>query len=221
MRETLAAGIIDLCRVKGVQVIDPFCGSGTILIEAALKAHRIPPCLNRDFTSVHFRGWGRYYRSAREELRDNIIRDSGTVVPLGYDNDPSAVAVALANARSAGVRIDVRQRDIRDFVYDGGIGESGGGGSADGGAGAVVVTNPPYGERLSTPAEVAELYGIAGRRFADCPGIVGVNILSPQEDFCALYNKYRGGNVTDFRNRKLYNGALQVRLYSSKNRRGA
>jgi len=189
LRETLAAGIVDLCRIKQYNIlIDPFCGSGTILIEAALRARCIPPNLRRHFVCGSWTGFGGAFAAAREELSAKIVTDTGFTAH-GYDIDPAAVQMTLHNAKTAGVTVTAETRAIRD--------------TRDIPAGAVIVTNPPYGERLSEQSEVTEIYKTMGTVLGDSARVAA---LSPRDDFPALFGK-------PFKNRKLYNGKLQVRLF--------
>ena len=136
LRETLAAGILDLGRVRSDTVVcDPFCGSGTFLIEAARRACRIAPGLDRRFISEQWECVpASVWREARTEALDKIDRSAG-FEGFGFDNDPEAVRLTMDNARKAGVEklIHVELRDIADFrrIPD-----------------AVTFCNPPYGERM-------------------------------------------------------------------------
>ncbi|MCL2694159.1 MAG: class I SAM-dependent RNA methyltransferase, partial [Oscillospiraceae bacterium] len=142
IKETLAAGIIDIAKVRDSDtIIDPFCGSGTLLIEAALKALNIPPCLNRRFTAE---SWGfiprELWKQQREYLRNRIVGADASVRPLfqaiGYDSDPEAVKLTLENARKAGVEkyIKAEVREIKNFAFPA--------------TPCKIITNPPYAERM-------------------------------------------------------------------------
>lgn len=118
IKETLAAGIIDLARVRSDSVlIDPFCGSGTFLIEAAFKALHMAPGLSRHFAAEK---WGcipsDVWRNARAEAIAAINRDA-KFEAYGFDCDPEAIRLTEENVRKAGVkpRIHIEQRDISDF----------------------------------------------------------------------------------------------------------
>ena len=120
IKETLAAGIIDLARVRASDVvIDPFCGSGTILIEAAMKALRIAPGLNRSFLAS---GWDcfdkKVWENAFDESRSAIVT-TPDFIAYGYDIDKEAVELTKSNAWKAGVdkSVVVAQRDRKDFHY--------------------------------------------------------------------------------------------------------
>lgn len=142
--ETLAAGMLDMAGWNGqCDFIDPMCGSGTFLIEAALKALNIPPCIYRQ--AFAFEKWNNYDK----DLFDTIYNDDSMERPFnfkikGYDSSPRAVKTAEENIKSAGLSkyITVEQRSIADWEPQT--------------EPALIVTNPPYGERLLN----ADLYGL-------------------------------------------------------------
>jgi putative N6-adenine-specific DNA methylase len=192
IKETLAAGIIDIARVKDSDcVIDPFCGSGTILIEAALKALRLPPCLNRRFAAEK---WGfvplKLWKEQREILRDCIKSDI-EFEAVGYDIDPECVKLTLENAKKAGVEKYVRAevRAVSEFQTCGKL--------------CKIITNPPYAERMLEKSDTARIYREMGKKFGDCEAYV---ITSDAE-----FEEYFGRKAK--KNRKLYNGMLMCRLY--------
>lgn len=196
IKETLAAGIADIARVRASDtVIDPFCGSGTILIEAALKAAHVAPCLYRDFAAAK---WDiiskKVWDDAREAAKAEIVRDCGFTA-FGYDIDPDAVSLTMQNAKKAGIDrfITVKQRDIKDFHYPSGT--------------AKIITNPPYGERLGEVEEANRLCRTMGKVLLP-RGDNSIFVISSLEKFEELF-----GEKAD-RNRKLYNGMLMCRLYS-------
>lgn len=196
IRETLAAGIVDIARVREDDTVcDPFCGSGTLLIEAAMKALDIAPGLKRRFAGERMRfipesAW----RSAREEARSLIKQESGFKA-VGFDIDGESVELTLANAKTAGVDgyITACRRDIRKFVYP----ESA----------VKLLTNPPYGERMLEVSEAREIYGIMGERLLPLNGN-RLYAITPDEEFEDIF-----GAKAD-KNRKLYNGMMMCRLYS-------
>lgn len=195
IKETLAAVMADLARVRGYsRVIDPFCGSGTLLIESALIAMRIAPGLNRTFAAEK---WGaipkKVWQEERQYAMSRIIRDN-EFEAVGYDIDEHALELTRLNAKRAGVasRIRVEKRDIRDF--------------SDHGEKATILCNPPYGERLLDVKEAETLYREMGKVFARKEKF-GYYIISPHEDFEALF-----GRRADKR-RKLYNGMIKCQLY--------
>lgn len=194
IKETLAAGMVDFARVRSDSTVcDPFCGSGTILIEAAYKALNIAPGLKRSFTAEK---WGWMPSSVWAEERQNAmdsIKKNVDFMAYGYDVDPECVALAQENCRKAGItkRIQIKQADIRDYKNE---------------PGTITICNPPYGERLLELKEAEKLYGIMGQRFSadrESPCLV----ISPHEEFEKIF-----GKAADKR-RKLYNGMLKCQLY--------
>lgn len=195
IKETLAAAMADSSRVRPFStVIDPFCGSGTILIESALKALNIAPGLRRSFAAEKWdvipdSAW----REERERAQDNIRHDA-EFVAYGYDIDNEAVELTIANARKAGVekRIHVAKRDIRDFSEDF--------------ERAAVICNPPYGERLLDMEQAREIYQIMGEKFVRKSGW-SYSIITPDDNFEKVF-----GRKSDKR-RKLYNGMIKCQLH--------
>ena len=118
IKETLAAGIVDLARVKPDSIVcDPFCGSGTLLIEAALKALRIAPGINRRFAAEKWSSIDSgVWREERSRAIDNVDR-SAEFKGIGADIDDAAVALTLDNAHKAGIksRLKIEQADISKF----------------------------------------------------------------------------------------------------------
>lgn len=195
IKETLAAAIADLMRVRRAErVMDPCCGSGTLLIEAALAAKGIAPGLNRRFAAMN---WAvvppDVWASERERAR-SFERPDHPFSALGADIDPQAVQLTLDNAAKAGVGtcVSAAVAALRDFRPEG---ESG-----------VVLCNPPYGERLLDIEAAEELYRQMGRVFVPKKGW-SYAVISPHEDFESLF-----GRRADKR-RKLYNGMLKCQLY--------
>lgn len=196
IRETLAACIADIARVReGDLVIDPFCGSGTLLIEAAYKALNIAPGLNRHFAGEHLKflpdsAW----KAAREEARLAIKTDV-EFQAVGYDIDPECVKLTNENAKKAGVSEYVRAetRGIADFELPK--------------RPAKILTNPPYGERLLELDQARELYAVMGKKLLPLKGDQ-LYVITPDEEFENIF-----GLKSD-KNRKLYNGMLMCRLYT-------
>lgn len=194
IKETLAAGIVDLARVRSDSVVcDPFCGSGTFLIEATLKALHIAPGLNRHFAAEK---WDcipqNVWKEARMEAINSIRRDA-TFTAYGFDCDPSAIALAEENARKAGAkpRIHLQQRDIADFTPI---------------ADSITICNPPYGERLLDVRQAESLYRIMGEVFPankENPCYV----ISPDKEFETFFGK------DAMKRRKLYNGMIPCQLF--------
>jgi len=192
IKETLAAGIVDIAKVRGGDcVIDPFCGSGTILIESALKALRIPPGLNRSFAAE---GWSfippQLWKEQREALQSNIVTDS-EFEAVGFDIDPACVRLTLENAKKAGVEkyIKAHTRKIEEFVpFD---------------KQCKIITNPPYAERMLEKSDTERIYREMGNKLTQQELYV---ITSDSEFEDCFGSKAK-------KNRKLYNGMLMCRLY--------
>lgn len=195
IKETLAAGILDLARVRRDSVLyDPFCGSGTFLIEGALKAMNIPAGITRRFAAQN---WDSIPSSVWQEERTrglDLVRRDAKFAAYGSDLDPSAVELALDNAHKAGIaqRVRIRTRDIREFrtVTDSGI----------------AVTNPPYGERLLDQKTARELYRLMGQAFQPRDGF-SYAVISPDEEFERSFGRRAS------KRRKLYNGMLKCQLF--------
>ncbi len=190
IRETLAAGILDLGRVRSdTLVCDPFCGSGTFLIEAARRACHIAPGLDRRFIAEQ---WGcmpqEAWRLARAEALDRIDRDVA-FEGYGYDCDPEAIRLTAENAKKAGVEkyIHVQQQDITAFRNM---------------PGAVIFCDPPYGERMLEQESARRIYRTMG------------NVLRPPLYVICGDSGFENafGRKADKR-RKLYNGMISCQLY--------
>lgn len=195
IRETLAAAMADLSRVRGNHtVVDPFCGSGTILIESALKAMNIMPGINRNFA---FEEWEFIDKNLvnieRERAKENEKRDC-VFVAYGYDIDSRAISLAKENAQKAGVseKIIFSQRDIKDFEEDFDF--------------CSVITNPPYGERMLDIEKAREIYKVMGKKFLQKPHH-SYTIISPDEEFEKCFER-----VAD-KKRKLYNGMIKCNVF--------
>ena len=174
---------------------DPFCGSGTIAIEAALIARNRAPGLNRSFAAQH---WAmvdkKIWLDAADEAMDNEFHDK-TYEIWGGDIDPRAVEIARHNAELAEVDDTVRFEvdDATRFHWGGQYGR--------------VVTNPPYGERLLEQKEAEELYRAFGRAVDKLPETWRVYVLSSHTEFERCF-----GRIAD-KKRKLYNGMLKCDLF--------
>ena len=195
IRETLAACIADIARVRENDlVVDPFCGSGTLLIEAAYKALNIAPGLNRRFAGESQKFLPEsVWTAAREEAR-SLIKKDAEFRAVGYDNDPECVRLTNENAKKAGVAEYVRAelRGIAEFSPPD--------------RPAKILTNPPYGERLLEVEQARELYAVMGKRLLPL-GENQLYVITPDEEFESIFG------LTADKNRKLYNGMLMCRLY--------
>ena len=196
LRETLAAAMVILSRYKGLDPFrDPFCGSGTIAIEAALIARNRAPGINRRFSAQK---WDvipeKLWLDATEEAEDKEFR--GKLYDIwGGDIDPHAIEIARSNAVKADVEDTVRFEvaNALDFRAEGKYGR--------------LVTNPPYGERLMEKAEAGELYRQFGRVVTHMPPDWRVSILSSHTEFEECLGRKA------VKKRKLYNGMLKCDLF--------
>ena len=194
IKETLAAAIADLGRVRRDSLVqDPFCGSGTLVIEAAQKALNIAPGLRRRFAAEQFDFVpAAVWREQRQKALDEAKPDAA-FEGAGYDIDPAAVALANANARLAGVgeRCRFEVADVKDFTAA---------------QNAIVLTNPPYGERLGDAAEAASLARTLGQVWQRHPG-QGLYAITADAEFENHFGKKAA------RRRKIYNGMIPCQLY--------
>lgn len=195
LRETLAAAMVMLSRYHGQDPLcDPFCGSGTIAIEAALLAKNRAPGLDRSFSAQK---WSvlpaSLWMDAAEEAMDREY--DGTYDIWGGDLDPKAVAIARENAEKAGVEELVRFEvaDACAFHRDAPFGR--------------VVTNPPYGERIMEKREAEELYRAFGQAWRTMPAGWSLALLSSHTEFERTF-----GRPAE-KKRKLYNGMLRCDLF--------
>jgi putative N6-adenine-specific DNA methylase len=175
-------------------LVDPFCGSGTVLIEAAMIGLNMAPGLNREFMAEK---WDiipkKLWEKAREDARSKIRTDVKLTLQ-GYDIDEKVLRVARNNAKLAGVeeQIHFQKRDVRELS------------SAD--KYGFVVTNPPYGERLENNKSVELLYKDMGKVFSKLD-TWSFYIITAHEGFEKLF-----GRRAD-KKRKLYNGMLKTDYY--------
>ena len=194
LRETLAAAMVTLARYRGRDFFwDPFCGSGTIVIEAALAALNRAPGLNRSFSA---QSWGFVPESAWEQARQ-AAKDAefrGEYRILGSDKDPASLDIAISNAKKAGVgkliRFEEADATKRDLPADRGV----------------IVCNPPYGERMLEQRSAQRLYQALGKHLRYSDGWAKFIISSEPE-----FEHYFGRRAD--KKRKLYNGMIQCNLF--------
>lgn len=195
LRETLASGMILLSYWNKDRVLwDPFCGSGTIPVEAALIGKNIAPGLNRSFVSEDWTGIdNRLWKKTREEALDMAMPDQQLRI-FGTDIDDSQLKLARYHAEKAGVIKDIhfQKMDVKDISARYKYG--------------VIICNPPYGERLGEKKEVAELYRVMGKVFARFD-TWSYYILSSEMEFEKFFGKKAD------KKRKLYNGMLKCNYY--------
>ena len=194
LRETLAAAMIQLAHYRGREFFwDPFCGSGTIPIEAALIAKNRAPGMYRRFMAEAFAWmnpdlWG----EVRTEARDKEFRGDYRI--LGSDNDPKSVSLAMANAKKAGVGNLVTFKDgdatKMDLPSESGI----------------LICNPPYGQRMMEQQSAQRLYAALGRHLKYADGWKKYVITSEPE-----FEHYFGRRAD--KKRKLYNGMIKCDYY--------
>ena len=194
--ETLAAALIKLTPWRSDRIlVDPFCGSGTIPIEAAMMAAHIAPGMNRSFTAENWSGIipKKHWYDAMDEANDEIIVPENTDIQ-GYDIDGSLLRTARQNAEIAGVDkyIHFQERDVRDLSHPKKYG--------------FIITNPPYGERLEEQEALPELYRALGEQYKKLDAWSAYVITSYEDT-----ERYFGRKAD--KNRKVYNGMLKTYYY--------
>lgn len=194
--ETLAAALIMLTPWHADRfLIDPFCGSGTIPIEAAMIGMNMAPGMKRDFLAETWPNLSKdIWREARTEAADLIKKDVTFAGIQGFDIDPDIIKNARANAQAAGVadRIHFQQRDVRDLSSPKKYG--------------FIITNPPYGERLEEKEALPYLYKEIGKAFGSLDSW-SYFLITSYEDA----QKHIGRKAD--KNRKIYNGMLKTYFY--------
>ena len=196
LTETLAAALILLTPWQKDRIlVDPFCGSGTFPIEAAMMAAHIAPGMNRHFLSEAWENlipkelWRDCFQEAEEMVNKDITTDI-----QGYDIDEDIIKAARENAKRAGVEnlIHFQQRDVSDLHHPKKYG--------------FVITNPPYGERLEEKEVLPELYAKIGQAYKGLDSW-SMYMITSYEDA----EKYIGRKAD--KNRKIYNGMLKTYFY--------
>ena len=204
LRETLAAAMVILTRYRGRDFVwDPFCGSGTIPIEAAMIAKNRAPGLKRRFAAEAF-PWmdAAIWQQVREEAQDKEFHGKYRI--LGSDNDPKCISLSMANARKAGVGdcIEFRDGDATKMSLPG--------------EGGIIICNPPYGQRMMEQQSAQRLYAALGRHLKFSDGWKKYIITSEPE-----FEHYFGRRAD--KKRKLYNGMIKCDYYmftENKRKRG-
>lgn len=194
--ETLAAALILLTPWKADRIlVDPFCGSGTFPIEAAMIAANMAPGMNREFLSEDWKHLipRKCWYDAMDEANDLVDLSVQTDIQ-GYDIDGDIVRAARANAKAAGVDelIHFQQRSVSDLSHPKKYG--------------FLITNPPYGERIEDKKNLPELYKTIGERFAALDSW-SAYIITAYEDT----ERYFGRKAD--KNRKIYNGMMKTYFY--------
>lgn len=192
--ETLAAALIMLTPWKKDRIlIDPFCGSGTFAIEAAMMAMNMAPGLNREFLSQNWGNmidkklWYELIDEAREEIDTDVKPDI-----QAYDIDDAVLKAARENAANAGVSVHIQKRDVSELTHAKKYG--------------FIITNPPYGERLEDKESIPPIYKTLGERFKALDNW-SLYMITSFED-C---EKYIGKKAN--KNRKVYNGMIKTYFY--------
>lgn len=194
--ETLAAALIMLTPWRGDRIlVDPFCGSGTFPIEAAMMAANIAPGMNRSFTAEKWTNLipKKLWYDTVDEASD-LIREPDETDIQGYDADEDVIRIARRNAAEAGVEhmIHFQRRDVRNLSHPKKYG--------------FIITNPPYGERLEDKKDLPELYRAFGESFRHLETWSAYMITSYEDA-----ERYFGRRAD--KNRKIYNGMLKTYFY--------
>ena len=194
--ETLAAALIMLTPWREDRIlVDPFCGSGTFPIEAAMIGANIAPGMNRRFTAQRWTNFipKSMWRDTVEEAKENINKDIATCIE-GYDIDEEMINIAKENAVRAGVDglVKFGVRPAGELTHSGEYG--------------FIITNPPYGERLEEKTELPAIYQGFGRQFKMLDTWSAYLITSWEDT-----EKYVGRKAD--KNRKIYNGMLKTTYY--------
>ena len=194
--ETLAAALIMLTPWRKDRIlVDPFCGSGTFPIEAAMMAANIAPGMNRSFLSEKWDNLiaKKNWYDVIDEANDMICNDVEVDIQ-GYDVDSSVIKIARRNAREAGVDhlIHFQERDVKDLNHPKKYG--------------FIITNPPYGERLEDKKDLPDLYRAFGESFKRLDSWSAYMITSYDDA-----ERYFGRKAD--KNRKIYNGMLKTYYY--------
>lgn len=196
IKETVASSILALSVWnKSKTLVDPFCGSGTFVIEAGMIAKNVAPGLLRDFDFLHFDKFNTdFYAEMLSKAKSEIVNDTGFKI-YGYDIDESVIKIARKNAKNAGVSniVSFEVQNATEFTSKEEFG--------------VIVTNPPYGERLLDRQAIVSLYkkfGVAFKNLSNWSAYV----ITPVTDFERLFG------VKATKKRKIYNGKIECTLYS-------
>lgn len=196
MKETLAAALVQLSFYRAdKQLIDPCCGSGTILIEAAMIGRNIAPGLGRDFAAAHWDFIPEEMWKEERKIAYNAADFDSELKIKGYDIDRRAIAAAEKNADEAGVQDDIEffRMDMQKFTPEGEYG--------------VIIANPPYGERIGEKAEIEKIYAKLAKVLRENP-TWSLFMITTDKD---IEEKHFGRNAD--RRRKLYNGRLETQFY--------
>ena len=196
LQETLAAAMIQLSRWEQDRIlIDPFCGSGTIPIEAALLAKNIAPGLQRSFAAEKWPNLPlSLWKKAREEARELVQTKLKPRLIMGTDLDLKTIGIARYHSRQAGVDdlIHWQEQSFKDFSNSRKYG--------------YVISNPPYGERLKEGGDITALYRLMGEKLSQLD-TWSFYILTSHRHFESLFGQKAS------KRRKLYNGGIECQYY--------
>ncbi len=195
IRESLAAAMCSLSKLRHYHTMyDPFCGSGTLLIEGALLANNIAPSVKRNFDAERWDSISSDVWKEERERAAELVKTDTDFIAFGSDIDPHCAELTMINAKRAGVDkfLRVSSADIKNFNP---TSERG-----------TLITNPPYGERMLDIKEAERLYSVMGNKFVSKKGW-SYGIISPDEQFEKCF-----GRKADKR-RKLYNGMIKCQYY--------
>jgi len=197
LRENLAAALVLFSQWNGRRgLIDPMCGSGTILIEAAMIARNIAPGIHREFAA---QAWpaidAKLWEAARQQARAAIL-PTGNIHIKGFDKDSRRITDAMTNAKRVGVDKDINfaVADIKELRLE----EEAG----------VVITNPPYGMNIGELRELPPLYEALNKTLEKKPGWA-LYLLTADKSFPRYFKRARPEKI-----RKLYNGPIEANFFS-------
>ena len=207
IEETLAAALVELVDFKKDSIlVDPFCGSGTILIEAAMIAANIPPSVDRAFVSETWDVIDKnVWKDERKKAIENIDSERlkfGDIKIFGFDIDKNMISVSKDNAVRAGVDklISFETLDVKNLGDNEKIKKYNN---------IIIITNPPYGERLNNKDDIEPIYKSLKTSFDKLHG-AELHVITPYEHMPRIFGK-------EIKNRKIYNGMIKTYLYSYKN----
>ncbi len=196
LQETIAAGMIYLSKWNPDRIlIDPFTGSGTIPIEAAMMARNIAPGINRNFASEKWSCFANgTWEKARKKAKANFKNNLEPRLIMGTDKDENVIGIARHHAQKAGVEdiIHFQKKSFSDFENSRKYG--------------YIITNPPYGQRMDEREEVEKLYRKIGQKLKEYD-TWSFYILTSHSNFEKLYGKKAS------KRRKLYNGGIECQYY--------
>ena len=197
MKETMAAALLKLARWRGLDraLLGPTCGTGTFLIEAAMIATNRAPGINRKFASENWKivpalDW----EKARKEAR-SLENPNAEAHIFGSDISDESLETAIHNIKAAGYEnlIHLEKKDLKDITSEYKYG--------------AIISNPPYGERLSEQKEAEDLYKLMGKVFTGRFDTWSYYVITSEPKFELLFGKKSS------KNRKLYNGGIECHFY--------